>query len=365
LALSWTAAAIAISPAAAVAQNQQTIGACSPVVSGVGGSAVVQISCPGLDSQAVAELNRTVERLLPTLDEQRDSLTTLIRENSGRSLREIGGLASIGARNLRETVRLHYKLDQPEILVSAALRFDVRKGVMARYRERIESLVEQQRGLRPDVSRWPSLWPFTAVQWRTPSDPWFPTASDGQALGFTTGFTVDVHCYSGEAPNREQVAVSTVSDLDRLPRPLFSQTVRLDPLRCGTALAVGEAFNEQNMLLRAERLPPVPGSVQRRASFTSAIDLLGGTCYAVVRNSMADRQPHNAVGEAMTSVVLLDLNLHITQNVSTRMSLNLRQQIQASERHQFIRWDLPQRINGFDRVMVANDFSPVPAPCPR
>jgi hypothetical protein len=350
----------------AAAQDQRTVGDCSPIVSGVGGSATVSISCPGSDSQAVEELNRTVGRLLPTIEEQRDFIAGLIRQNAGRSLQEFGALSKLAAQNLRETIRLNYKLDQPEILLSAALRFDILKGVMAPYGQRIAQLVEQQ-PLQPGRIRplWPSLLPFASLQWRTPSDLWFPGPSDGQAPSFASEFSAEVYCYSAEQLQQAQGTVRVVRDLDQLPRPLFAQTVRLDPRRCGTALAVGEAYGEKNILLRAERLPPEPGSVQRRASFTSALDLLGGRCFAVVRNTGATAAAPDAVGQAMSSLVLLDLSLHVTQSLRTTMSVNRREQLQTSERHQFFRWDLPARIDGFDRTMVVNDFAPVPSPCPR
>jgi hypothetical protein len=337
----------------AVAQQQSTIGNCSPAIIN---AQDVTITCPnGIDAAALKPSLDLINSMLATVQAKSQFVAKLLAANHTTEMNQLAAILNIAGEQLHQTVRLTYSLGFEDLPLTVALRWPGNVGAFEAYGHRVDALVRGKADQDGMSVEWPSIFPFSDVTWRNPQSEWFPQQSDGhEAVAFTRGTEINVRCY--DTSTSDAVAgVTSVHQLDDLPVPLVNEYVKVDPLSCGVGFAVGDP--EKNILIYGEKLASKPGSSHQSASFTSALDLFGGSCLVVVRNDGQSR----ATIPNMRNAWLLSMTMHFSSKVRYGISMNTNfTKIEGGDSWQLFRWRMPQKIADMDTWPVIGQFPPAP-----
>lgn len=339
----------------AAAQSMQTTGSCSPIILGTGTRASITVSCGGISQRQLQPLIDEVVRLTPQIEDAKRHIERVLQDNAQLSSSRLSDLLTLSNRQLYETKRLEYKLDYENVLGTFAGRFPVTTGAMSGYGNRMAS----QFGIN---GAWTSLWPFSQIEWLSQSDSKFP--SDKSVRDFFSKLNIGLYCFSREQQSSTELGsrISSVNGFDTLnpltTRAFFRQDFRLSPSACGTGVAVGEAFNIKALLINATAVPPVAGSVVKPGNLTSAVDLFGSVCYALVYSDAFPESPQHI--STVDDAVMLTFKLHLTRQHEASGSSNVLTKIESRPGMQVFRWSMPTRVADLNKVQVVNDFPPTP-----
>lgn len=340
------------------AAQQQTLGNCSPIISGTGTNAKIEIKCLGGDSSETRTILDKVTKLSNSVEDAKAFVASIMMERGSANQNQLVEILSAAERQLYETKRIQYKLEYEDIPMTVALRYPLLEGALAPYGSRVSQYFK-------DGALWPIIYPFNTIKWLTPSDRLFPRNQDGSAMRFLDGTQITVSCFSpaqmSSAELRQKLsAVKSMASLrDVVDSAYFSQTISIKPNSCGISTVIGEAFNEKVIILRGEKIAPKNGETVRPGDFISALDLFGAICYITISNDDSDSVDGSDISIAEAHILETTMHFNGSSEYGVRINTNF-QHLDTTAHAQLFRWTMPTSVTDLGKIASVGSFPKVP-----